>query len=233
VSLGNAMGVVYFRALLDGLHNAGRDDALVAALTDPNRPGYAQILKDGATFTWESWDAPAHGDSESHGWGATVLAVLQDDILGVRATRPGAGEIEVKVPVSPVTRASGVVSTQRGPVPITWTRTAGGQETIDLTVPVNVTAHVLVPAPDADHVLDGGRPGRFASARPQGDGLLELDIGSGHYQLSTTTSSTAARAAASTSRHRSALVLLAIAVASALGAAGVFVLLRRRRRRPA
>ena len=48
---------------------AGRDDALVTALTDPNRPGYAQILKEGATFTWESWDARQTGDSESHGWG--------------------------------------------------------------------------------------------------------------------------------------------------------------------
>ena len=68
---------------------SGRDDALVAALTDPDRPGYAQILKEGATFTWESWDARQTGDSESHGWGATVLAVLQDDVLGVRVDRAG------------------------------------------------------------------------------------------------------------------------------------------------
>ncbi|HEV7524312.1 MAG TPA: family 78 glycoside hydrolase catalytic domain, partial [Acidimicrobiia bacterium] len=79
VGLGTRMGVVNYRVLLDALHATHRDDAIVTALTDPSRPGYAQILKEGATFTWESWDARQTGDSESHGWGSTVLAVLQDD----------------------------------------------------------------------------------------------------------------------------------------------------------
>ncbi len=77
--------------LLNALHDGGRDDALVTDLTDPNRPGYAQILREGATFTWESWDARQVGDSESHGWGAAVLAVLQDDVLGVRVERARSG----------------------------------------------------------------------------------------------------------------------------------------------
>ena len=81
------MGVVNFRVLLDALHAAGATTRSSPTLTDPNRPGYAQILKEGATFTWESWDARQTGDSESHGWGATVLAVLQDDVLGVRVDR--------------------------------------------------------------------------------------------------------------------------------------------------
>ncbi len=158
VALKNAMGVVYFRVLLDALHAAGRDDALVAALTDPSRPGYAQILKRGGTFTWESWDAPDVGDSESHGWGATVLAVLQDDILGVRATAPGAGTVDITVPCTSLARADGVVATQRGPISITWQRT-DSTETIDVTIPVNMRATVH---------LDGERP---------------ATIGSGHHVL--------------------------------------------------
>ena len=60
VGSGTAMGVVEVRRICStALHAGGRDDALVTALTDPNRPGYAQILREGATFTWESWDARA------------------------------------------------------------------------------------------------------------------------------------------------------------------------------
>ena len=140
----NAMGVVYFRVLLDALHSAGRDDALVASLTDPNRPGYAQILKRGATFTWESWDAPAVGDSESHGWGSTVLAVLLDDVLGVHPTAPGGAHLEMRVPHTSVTSAQGRIATQRGPVTVSWQRDASAHETIDITVPVNVTATVHI-----------------------------------------------------------------------------------------
>jgi len=39
VGLGNETGVSTFSNLLVGLHNAGRDEALVAAITDPRRPG--------------------------------------------------------------------------------------------------------------------------------------------------------------------------------------------------
>ena len=172
VSLGSAMGVVYYRVLLDALHNAGRDDALVRTLTDASRPGYAQILKQGATFTWESWIAPEVGDSESHGWGSTVLAVLQDDILGVRTATPGASVIDVHIPKSSVTHATGVVSTQRGPVPIAWTRDAAGHERIDITVPDNMAAGVHVD--DANVFTDerrrpadreGSRRGELRGAR--------------------------------------------------------------------
>jgi alpha-L-rhamnosidase len=171
VSLKNAMGVVYFRVLLDALHVAGRDDALVASLTDANRPGYAQILKRGATYTWESWIAPDVGDSESHGWGATVLAVLQDDILGLETTTPGGADVAIHLPHTSITRASGVVATQRGPIPISWTRDGSGHETIDVTIPVNVHATVRVGTEEGTlgaghYVLDSTRPLPRPSAPP-------------------------------------------------------------------
>jgi alpha-L-rhamnosidase len=186
VSLGNAMGVVYFRVLLDALHAAGRDDALVTSLTDPNRPGYAQILKDGATFTWESWNARAVGDSESHGWGATVLAVLQDHILGVHTTAPGSSRVDVRVPKGSLTRASGTVITQRGPLPVSWARARAGGETLDVVVPANVTASVHLAAGRVADISDDGRsvtgaPG-VTAARAIG-GEVELTLGSGHYRL--------------------------------------------------
>jgi alpha-L-rhamnosidase len=186
VSLGNAMGVVYFRVLLDALHRAGRDQALVDALTDPTRPGYAQILSRGATFTWESWNAPDVGDSESHGWGATVLAVLQDDLLGARVDQPGASHLSVRVPETTVRRASGVVATQRGPVPTAWTRTASGEVTLALRVPANVTATVELPATSVAQLTDGrvglrDDPGvRKVVVR---SGTAIITIGSGWYRF--------------------------------------------------
>jgi alpha-L-rhamnosidase len=138
ISLGTNTGVVNFRELLDALHNAGRDDALVTQLTDPTRPGYAQMLKEGATFTWEAWDARQTGDSESHGWGSTVLDVLQSDILGVQQTDAGGAHVAITVPNAGLTSASGTVATERGPVAVAWTRT-GSDTTLQLTVPPNVS----------------------------------------------------------------------------------------------
>jgi alpha-L-rhamnosidase len=183
--LGNATGVDIFANLLDGLHRAGRDDALVAAITDPDRPGYAQILRKGATFTWESWDARETGDSESHGWGAAVLSVLQRDLLGVTVAQPGAAAIDVRPPNGGITSASGTVPTQRGPVKVSWHRT-GTRFDLSLTVPANVFATVHVPATRVDHVLAGGTEvGRIDGvvAARASDGEVVLTLGGGRYTL--------------------------------------------------
>ena len=226
-----AMGVMNFSVLLEGLHAAGRDDALVAAITDPNEPGYAQILREGATFTWESWDARRSGDSESHGWGATVLAVLQDDVLGVRVSAPGAARVDIAVPVSKLTRAEGTVTTQRGPVPITWTRDAAGNETIDVTVPANVSATVHLAGTSVAGVNEDGRSvvgdDGVTDARAV-RGEVVLTVGSGHYVFA----NTAPRARAHGSKRGSRTVVAAVMLSGAavlLIAATAVLAVRRRR----
>jgi len=235
VSLKNAMGVVYYRVLLDALHAAGRDQAFVDTLTDPTRPGYAQILKQGATFTWESWIAPQIGDSESHGWGATVLAVLQDDMLGVQTTAPGSTHVDVRVPHSSVTRAIGVVATQRGSIPVAWTRDASGRETISVTIPANVTATVTLDAATPASASEGGGP-------LDGDpgitnvvaraGAVTVTIGSGQYVFANAapTHGLATSSLSSSSSTSTSVAVVAAVIAAALAGLLVFFLARRRRR---
>jgi alpha-L-rhamnosidase len=234
VDMKSAMGVVNYRVLLDALHDGGRDDALVTDLTDPNRPGYAQILKQGATFTWESWNARAVGDSESHGWGSTVLAVLQDDVLGARVSAPGGAEVEIAVPKSTLTNATGIVSTQRGPIPIAWTRDGAGRERIDVTIPVNVTATVHLAGTSVAAVSESHRsltddPGvsnaRFAN------GEVVMTAGSGHYVFETSppTVCCSTRAPSLFKHHSNAPIIVAVAIVLALGLFFVTLAVRRRR----
>ncbi len=236
VGLKSAMGVINYSVLLNALHDAGRDDALVTDLTDPNRPGYAQILREGATFTWESWDARQVGDSESHGWGATVLAALQDDVLGARVTAPGGGQLDVAVPKTTLTKASGVVTTQRGPVPISWTRTAAGAETIAVTIPSNATATVHIPASTVEGVNESGRsvvgdPG--VSATRAANGEVVLTIGSGHYAFANSRPTVKPAAASSTSKSGTSALEIALAIVLIAAALGVALFVRGRRRHAA
>ena len=186
VSLRNQIGVSTFSYLLDALHAAGRDDAFLASLTDPTRPGYAQILKEGATYTWESWDARQTGDSESHGFGSTVLFTLQNDILGVQTAAPGASAVDISTPVLTPMSASGVVVTQRGRIPISWERPAPGTVSLTVTVPDNVVATIHVPAAKVADVSDGRHkltddPGVTAVHEERGE--VVLTVGSGLYEL--------------------------------------------------
>ena len=228
ISLGSATGVGIYWVLLDALHESGNDQALVDLLTNANQPGYAQILSEGATFTWESWDARQIGDSESHGWGSAVLSRMQDDLLGVHLLQPGAAQVEVRVPQANVTKASGTYATQRGPITVAWTRNASDRETLDLTVPPNVQALVHLHAPSVDRVSDGDRPvtgDAGVSASQATDGLVQLTAGSGSYHFTNQAPTLPAVAASSSSSSSSkvgliigfgALVLVGIGVGMAL-----------------
>jgi alpha-L-rhamnosidase len=134
---------------------ADRPDQLVKRLTDPNGIGWAKILASGGTFMWESWEAPQTGDSLSHGWGSTSLVDVQQSLLGVTVTAPGAAEVRVRPPASGLTWASGTVPTQRGDVSVSWRRN-GGRMTVSVSIPVNVRAEVDLP-PGHVHVTGDAR----------------------------------------------------------------------------
>jgi alpha-L-rhamnosidase len=134
---------------------ADRPDQMVKRLTDPNGIGWARILASGGTFMWESWEAPETGDSLSHGWGSTPLVDVQQSLLGVTVTAPGAAEVRVRPPASGLTWASGTVPTQRGDVSVSWRRD-GRRTTVSVSTPVNVRAEIDLP-PGRVHVTGDAR----------------------------------------------------------------------------
>ncbi|MEV5709987.1 family 78 glycoside hydrolase catalytic domain [Actinoallomurus sp. NPDC052274] len=177
-SLGLQMSPMTVHWLMAAL--ADRPDDLVTRLTDANGIGYGRILASGGTFTWESWEAPETGDSLSHGWGASPVIDVQQDLLGVAVTAPGAAAIRVRPPASGLTSASGTVPTQRGDVQVSWRR-SGGKLTVSVDVPVNVTAEIDLPTTGkvkvkgaADHV--GQTTGR--TVYKTGSGRVTFTAGS-------------------------------------------------------
>jgi alpha-L-rhamnosidase len=107
--------------VIEALALAGRDTDLERILTDANINGWANILKRGATYTWEVWQpSDIIGDSMSHGWGANVLVEIQEALLGVRPTAPGFATFTVDPPTAGLARASGTVPTPYGLIKVRW-----------------------------------------------------------------------------------------------------------------
>jgi alpha-L-rhamnosidase len=158
--LGMQQGPMTAHWLLKALNDAGRPDQVVARLTDQVGLGWAKILSVGGTFTWEGWSAPAQGESESHGWGAQALVDIVESLLGLRVTAPGAAAILVAPPAVGLSYANGTVHTERGPVYIDWTRPVAGGLTLDLTIPANVSATVVLPItkPASTSASGAGQP---------------------------------------------------------------------------
>ena len=170
---GMHQGPMDLRQLETALARTGQDAALVKLLTDPSQDGPAKILAEGGTSMWEQWDpgcatvAPCSGsdisqkanDSFSHGWGTAGIVEMQQTLLGITVTAPGAATLRIEPPNGGLTHADGTVWTERGPVRVSWSRTPAGTS-IETDLPVNVSAVV---------VLDGH----------------QYDVGSGHTHLDT------------------------------------------------
>ncbi|MFF5084615.1 alpha-L-rhamnosidase N-terminal domain-containing protein [Actinoplanes sp. NPDC000266] len=169
---GMKQGPMTAHVLLRALAEAGRPDAVLALLTNHDDLGWARILDQGGTFTWEAWD-PAPGDySQSHGWGSQAAVDIAETMLGIRIGAPGASSVVLAPPATGLGRASGSVPTQRGEVGLSWQRTSRGLRA-EATVPVNVTARVELPAGVAYRVE--GRARYLGTA----NGVTAYEIGSG------------------------------------------------------
>jgi Bacterial alpha-L-rhamnosidase C-terminal domain len=157
---------------------------------------------------------------------------MQEDLLGVNVTAPGASRIEIRTPAVTPMRMSGVAVTQRGRVPISWERAGPGRFSLDVTIPANVEATIHIPAPSVAAVSDGhaalaADPG-VSGAREFGREVI-VTAGSGHYEFRVPALAIRAAPASSGSSSSGALVggIVAIAVL-AIAASGV-ILARKRR----
>jgi alpha-L-rhamnosidase len=232
VALGLQVGPMNATTVLDALHAAGRGDALVALLTNAKQPGWARILAEGGSFTWESWDARQTGDSESHGWGANVLASLQQDVLGVRIVAPGASTVDITPPPTSVSTVSGTVPTELGPLAVSWSR-GRAPISLGLTVPVGMVADVHLPGTAKS--ISVRSPATASNARDTGLRVVQqsasatvLAVPAGRYTFLT------GAAAAKAAHHKRASQGNAFAIAGgamALAVLAVLIVVEVRRRR--
>ena len=184
-------GLLGVNLLLPGLTSIGRTDLAYRLLENDTYPSWGYEIEHGATTLWECWD----GWTEERGfqipdnsfnhyafgscgqWMFSTMAGIDTDGPGFQRLvihpRPGGGIKFVKASYDSI----------HGRVATHW-QDAAGQFTAGVTIPVNTTATVYVPARDAASVTESGRPAgeapgvrflRFA------EGAAVYEIGSGSY----------------------------------------------------
>jgi len=187
--------------VLNALRIAGRDSDILHILTDASEPGWANILAQGGTFTWEMWNPQyqdvltpplasllGNGDSRSHGFGSNVLVAIQQTMLGVIPTAPGYASFDVTPPLHALAHAAGQVPTPAGSIEVAWSRPAAAARpfTVNVTVPANTEATVSIPATALSGVRESGRSLRgrdgITSASIDGDDAV-IDVGAGSYHF--------------------------------------------------
>jgi alpha-L-rhamnosidase len=176
--------------LLRALHAGGRTADVVRLLTDTSFPGWAFIVKDGGTFTWETWTpSDLIGDSMSHGWGSSALVAMQEVLLGaVPVPAPATGpptRVTITAPAAGLSRASGTFPTPAGEYSVAWRTSTTGTD-LSITVPPNAGADVNLLGASVSRVTEGGVPVVRApgvDVVSTGPGSVVVAVGAGRYDF--------------------------------------------------
>jgi len=127
------------------LLQAWMDAGLGREALDEMRSYWGQMLRSGATTTWELVDRreagidhiqPA-GRSHCHVWSAGPAWLLPTGVLGVRPAAPGWREVVVRPALGDLAWAEGTIPTPHGDIRVSLE--SGGRGTIDLPVGVSGT----------------------------------------------------------------------------------------------
>lgn len=182
--------------LLPALTGTGRDDLAMRLLLNEDYPSWGFEIHMGATTMWERWNSiradgafgPVDMNSFNHYAYGAVGDWMFQHLGGLQIVEPG----YKKSRIAPLVGAGGLnharcsLQTPYGLLASEWTVSAG-RLTLNVDIPVNTTAEVVVPAARADAVSEGGAPVSLAPGIKESswrDGRLVLLVGSGHYEFS-------------------------------------------------
>lgn len=148
-----ATGFIGTPRLLPGLHAAGRDDAAYRLLLQETYPSWLFQVKLGATTMWERWDGwtPDRGfqdrgmNSFNHYAFGSVGEYLYGAVAGIRAESPGYKKIRIQPVIGEgLTWAKASYDSVYGRIASAWKR-EGNRLSLNVTIPANTTATVVVP----------------------------------------------------------------------------------------
>ena len=187
-----ATGFIGTPRLLPALHNAGRDDLAYQLLLQKTYPSWLYQVSLGATTMWERWDGwtPGAGfesvtmNSFNHYAFGSVGQYLYGTIGGIQASSPGYETIII-APVAGegLGWANTSFNSTRGLISTAWTN-LNGSFNLDVVIPPNTSAQVLVPTTNGVSVTESGMPAADSPGVTYlgySNGCAVYAVGSGHY----------------------------------------------------
>lgn len=147
----------------NGFH---REACRLIQLTD--FPSWGYMIQNGATTIWERWDGYVKGrgfqnpgmNSFNHWAFGSVGEWMWRHLAGINPDEehPGFKHFRIQpLPGGGLRSAKGEYRSIRGRILSSW-RIAGGRFTLDVTIPPNTTATVVVPSEDSSRITEGELP---------------------------------------------------------------------------
>ena len=177
-SMGMKQGPMTADILINSMFKSNKSAAALNLLTNANDVGWAKLISDGYSFTWEAWQY-RNEYSQSHGWGAAAMKPVVENIAGVTVTEAGAKKIKIEPAYGILDSMKASVATERGNVEVNY---SGRKYNYSLTVsvPANVKAEIELPViGDGEFIEKNGLEAESAIK----DDVQKILVGSGEYEF--------------------------------------------------
>jgi alpha-L-rhamnosidase len=188
-------GLIGGQWLMQVLSDNGRPDVAYEIASQKSYPSWGYMVSNGATTIWELWNGdtadPAMNSGNHLMLVGDLVTWLYENLAGIRPDpqQPGFKHIIMHpTPVADLTYVKASHTSPYGEISSDWKRD-GDRFTWNVTVPVNTTATVYIPAKDAESVNESDRPAGETPGvkylRMEG-GAAVYEIGSGSYHFIST-----------------------------------------------
>jgi alpha-L-rhamnosidase len=189
-------GFIGTKYLMLGLSKMGRPDVAYRLLHNDTFPSWGFSIKNGATSIWERWDGwtPDKGfqdagmNSFAHYSFGAVYQWMFENIGGITTSNGFKGLTIAPKLDEKLTAATVTYRSPHGLVISDWKKEKG-KFLLNVTVPANTTATVVLPAQSMEEITESKRP----LAKADGVSFLRLDqgnaylaVGSGKYEFAVT-----------------------------------------------
>ncbi|MEJ0001219.1 MAG: family 78 glycoside hydrolase catalytic domain [Verrucomicrobiota bacterium] len=179
---GLTAGDVGYRYLLRALADAGRSDVVYALNNQSDKPGYGYQIKLGKTALTEGWDGT---QSQDHFMLGQINEWFFHDLAGIQGDPDGPGFRKIIIHPAVVGDLSWVKASYdsiSGTISSEWKRD-GATISLHVTIPLNTTAVIWVPAGDPKSVHLESASSASAPFLKSEDGYALYQAGPGTYDF--------------------------------------------------
>jgi alpha-L-rhamnosidase len=179
-------GIFGTKFMFDFLRRENRNDLAFTIASQPDFPGWGNMLANGATTLQESWKYSDITPSLNHPMFGSISEWYFKSILGLNATGPGFSTFVIKPqPAGDLNWAKGSYDAVTGRIESSWI-IEGERFHLNVSIPVNTSALVCVPTSDLSSLKESGNPilpGNGIELVKFKDGYAEFEVKSGKYSF--------------------------------------------------
>lgn len=171
--------------LLESLYKGGASQHALELMTSDSDRSWVNMIRVGSTMTTEAWGIKYKSNlGWNHAWGASPANIIVRKLMGIEPLEPAFKKIQIKPQPGDLRYAEVKTPTIRGPVSVRFEHDRGHSFELEVEIPANSTAIVVLPMFDTTtDNIEVTLNGDEVNSVSKGD-FIEVDqIPSGKHEL--------------------------------------------------